>query len=388
VNNLYPARLAVKILFFLNGFAHANYYGRLPGLVDLYNIDLKTLSYVLLSASIGALIAMPFTGWLIMGKGSRKIGLFSIYFYCLLVPFIPMFSFSVLPLFVVFFLLGVSSGMLDVAMNAQAVMIEQKWGKPIMTSFHAFFSIGMMFGALSASLFSGVDLLTHFSIITIVNVIVVIVAGFYLLNDKPEEKDNGPAFRLPNAAMVGIGIIAFCSMLGEGAMADWSAIFIRDVTLPDDITLFAGFTLTKEAIPPLGLSAFGLAMTIGRLFGDSARVKFGDKKLMVICGMISIIGLAVSIVFVDPLTCIVGFFIVGIGLSSVVPIAYSVGSNAKGLPSGVGLAMVTTVGYSGFVLGPFFIGSLAGMVTLRYALILVLVLFLMMTVLAARYKQS
>ncbi len=356
-------------------------------MVDLYQIDVKTLSYVLLSTSIGALIAMPFTGWLIMHNGSRKIGVFSIYFYCLLVPFIPMFYFSVIPLFVVFFLLGISAGMLDVAMNAQAVMIEQKWGKPIMTSFHAFFSIGMMFGALSASLFSGFSLLIHFTIITIANVAIIIAASFYLLNDKPEKKDSGPAFRLPNAAMIGIGVIAFCSMLGEGAMADWSAIFIRDVTQPRDITLPGGFTLSKDAIAPLGLSAFGLAMTIGRIFGDGARLRFGDQKLMVICGLISCVGLSISVLFVDPVIAIIGFFIIGIGLSCVVPIAYSVGSNAPGLPPGVGLAMVTTVGYSGFVLGPFFIGSLAGVVTLRYALVLVLALFVLMTILAARYKD-
>jgi MFS family permease len=376
VEKIYPARLAIKILFFLNGFAHANYYGRLPRLIDLYGIDVEVLKYVLLSSSIGALIAMPFTGWLIMRNGSRRIGLFSVYFYCLLVPFIPMFTFSVIPLYVVFFLLGVSSGMLDVAMNAQAVMIEQKWGKPIMTSFHAFFSVGMMLGALSASLFSSVSLLMHFSIITVANVVIITVASFYILNDKPEKKDTGPAFRLPNAAMVGIGIIAFCSMLGEGAMADWSALYIERVTL------------SQEWIAALGLSAFGLAMTIGRVFGDGARSKFGDKKLMVTCGLISTVGLAISILFVDPIICIAGFFIVGIGLSCVVPIAYSVGSNAKGLPPGVGLAMVTTVGYSGFVLGPFFIGSLASVVTLRYALGLVFALFLLMTVLAARYKQS
>ncbi|HMJ71050.1 MAG TPA: MFS transporter [Cyclobacteriaceae bacterium] len=371
-----PARLAVKIIFFLNGFAHANYYSRLPRIQDQFQIDNGTLGVVLLSSSLGALLAMPFSGWLIIRNGSRKIGLFSVYMYCGLVPFIPA-SPNLTSLLTVFFLLGVSAGMLDVSMNAQAVMIEQKWGKPIMTSFHAFFSIGMMLGALAGSLFSEMDtsLLTHFVIITVVNLIVITIARLYLLYDKPEKKGEEPAFRLPNAAMVGIGVIAFCSMLGEGAMADWSTNYMEN------------FSKASKGLAPIGLSAFAAAMTIGRVFGDSARLKYGDKKLMVVCGLISSVGLLFSILFVDPVSVIIGFFIVGIGLSTIVPIAYSVAGNAKGLPSGVALAMVTTVGYSGFLFGPPIIGFLADFVTLRFALLLVLFLFLVMTVLGFRYKK-
>jgi MFS family permease len=376
VNSFLPARLAVKIIFFLNGFAHANYYSRLPRIQDQFQIDNGTLGVVLLSSSLGALLAMPFSGWMIIRNGSRKIGLFSVYMYCGLVPFIPA-SPNLMSLLTVFFLLGVSSGMLDVSMNAQAVMIEQKWGKPIMTSFHAFFSIGMMLGALSGSLFSEMDtsLLTHFLIITVVNLIVITIARFYLLHDKPETKGEGPAFRLPNAAMVGIGIIAFCSMLGEGAMADWSTNYMEN------------FSKASKGLAPIGLGAFAAAMTIGRVFGDRARLKYGDKKLMIVCGLISSVGLLFSILFIDPVTVIIGFFIVGIGLSAIVPIAYSVAGNAKGLPSGVALAMVTTVGYSGFLFGPPIIGFLADFVTLRFALLLVLFLFLVMTALGFRYKQ-
>jgi MFS family permease len=376
VNTFLPARLAVKIIFFLNGFAHANYYSRLPRIQDQFGIDNGTIGIVLLSSSIGAFLAMPFTGWLIMRNGSRKIGLLSVYMYCGLVPFIAL-SPNLVSLLVVFFLLGVSSGMLDVAMNTQAVMIEQKWGKPIMTSFHAFFSVGMMFGALSASLFSemGTSLLYHLTAITILNVIIITIARFYLLRDKPEKKGEGPAFRLPTAAMVGIGIIAFCSMLGEGAMADWSTNYMEN------------FAKASIGLAPIGLSAFAAAMTIGRVFGDSARLKYGDKKLMVGCGLISSVGLAIAILFVEPVAVITGFFIVGTGLSVIVPIAYSVAGGAKGLPSGVGIAMVTTVGYTGFFFGPPIIGFLADFVTLRFALLLVLFLFLVMTILGYRYKQ-
>jgi MFS family permease len=378
VSSLSQARLAVNILFFLNGFVHANYFTRLPRIQDQFVIDNGTIGVVLLAQSLGALIAMPFTGWMIIRNGSRRIGLFSAYIYCVLVPLIP-FVPSLAWLIILFFLIGIATGMLDVSMNAQAVMIEQRWGKPIMTSFHALFSVGMMLGAFSGSLFSKLDttLGAHLVIVGSVSLVTVFITRYYLIVDAPAGGSaEGPAFRLPNAAMVGIGVIAFCSMLGEGAMADWSTNYMENV---------AG---SSRSLAPLGLSAFAMAMTIGRIFGDSARQRFGDRKLMTICGLISFCGLILSIAITEPAVVITGFFIIGIGLSAIVPIAYSVAGSAKGLPAGVGLAMVTTVGYSGFLFGPPLIGFLADLFTLRMALLLVLALFAMMTFLGYRYKQD
>jgi MFS family permease len=371
------SRLAVKLLFFLNGFIHANYFSRLPRIQEHFKVDNGTLGLVLLSASVGALLAMPFTGWMIIRNGSRKVGLFSSYFYCILFLFIPHMP-GVITLMILFFIIGLSTGMMDVAINAQAVMVEQQIKKPIMTSFHALFSVGMMLGALCGSLYSEfhIELALHFLSIAVVSVIAVFIARYYLVHDKPLKKDKDtPAFRLPNAAMVSVGIIAFCSMLGEGAMADWSTNYMENIAM------------AAQSIAPLGLSAFALAMTIGRIFGDRARIRFGDRSLMIACGLIALSGLILSILFVHPFAVIAGFFIVGIGLSVIVPICYSIAGNTSNLPPGVGLAMVTTVGYSGFLFGPPIIGFLADSLTLRYALVLVGILFALMSVLSMRYKS-
>lgn len=373
-----PSRLAVKIIFFLNGFVHANYFSRLPRIQDQFGIDNGIVGLVLLSSSVGALLAMPFTGWLIIRNGSRRIAIFSTFFYCSLIPFVPLMP-ALWALIILFFLLGVSSGMLDVAMNSQAVMVEKQLGKPIMTSFHALFSIGMMLGAIGGSLFTklGVGLFVHFTIVTVVSLITVYIARYYLIHDKPQLKiDDGPAFRLPNAAMVSIGVIAFCSMLGEGAMADWSTNYMENIAGAD------------PALAPIGLSAFALAMTIGRTLGDGARIRFGDRPLMIACGLTSAIGLSIALIFIQPFAVIAGLFIVGIGLSAIVPIAYSIAGHTKDLPPGVGLAMVTTVGYSGFLFGPPIIGFLADWQTLRLAMLLVLLLFLIMTGLSYFYKAK
>lgn len=378
MSSLHHARLAVKILFFLNGFVHANYFSRLPRIQDQFAIDNGTVGLVLLSSSFGALLAMPFTGWMIIRNGSRRIALYSSFLYCGFIPFIP-FAPNLPALILLFFLIGIATGMMDVSINAQAVMIEQRWAKPIMTSFHAFFSVGMMLGALNGSLFSklGTPLATHFVIVGIISLLTVFITRYYLIVDAPANRDpEGPAFRLPNAAMVGIGVIAFCCMLGEGAMADWSTNYMENIAH------------ASRSAAPLALSAFALAMTIGRIFGDAARLRFGDRKLMILCSLTAFCGLTLSIAITTPVAVICGLFIVGIGLSAIVPIAYSVAGSAKELPPGVGLAMVTTVGYAGFLFGPPMIGFLADYFTLRMALLLVLALFLVMTFLGYKYKGS
>jgi MFS family permease len=373
-----PSRLAVKIIFFLNGFVHANYFSRLPRIQDQFAIDNGVVGLVLLSSSIGAILAMPFTGWLIIRNGSRKVTIFAAYFYCSLIPFIPWMP-ALWALVILFFLLGVSAGMLDVAMNSQAVMVEKQLQKPIMTSFHALFSIGMAIGAFAGAFFTTLTtgLFIHFLSVSVLSLITVFVARYYLIHDKPQVKTTEePAFRLPNAAMVSIGVIAFCCMLGEGAMADWSTNYMENVSH------------ASKALAPIGLSAFALAMTIGRILGDGARVKFGDRKLMIACGIIAFVGISIAVLFTHPFTVILGLFVVGIGLSAIVPIAYSIAGHTKDLPPGVGLAMVTTVGYSGFLFGPPIIGLIAQWQNLRMALGLVAVLFLVMTFLSFRRNTS
>lgn len=374
-----PSRIAVKLIFFINGFIHANLAARFPRVQELFDINDGKLGFVLLASSVGALLAMPFTGWLIIRNGSRRITIFSIFLYCIFVPLVPvMVSLGIPGLVVLFFIMGLTAGMLDVSMNSQAVMVEKIHEKPIMTSFHALFSIGMFAGAFCGALFVKLEttLFVHLASVVALSLMGAAWARYHLIHDKPQEKEvDGPAFRLPNAAMVSIGVIAFCCMLGEGAMADWSTNYMENIAL------------APPALAPLGLSAFALAMTIGRFFGDGARLKFGDRKLMIICGVISTLGISLTLLFSNPYSVIIGLFIVGIGLSTIVPIAYSVAGNSKNLPPGVGLAMVTTVGYSGFLFGPPLIGLLANWQSLRIALMLVAFLFVILTYLSARYKS-
>jgi MFS family permease len=272
--------------------------------------------------------------------------------------------------------MGISTGMLDAAMNAQAIMVEKEYKRSLMTSFHAFFSIGMMLGAGTAALFTNfhIDLLAHFWIILFVALILITWMSRYLILDLPDpnKPDEGPLFRLPTKSLVGVGIIAFCCMIGEGALSDWSVNYMENIAK------------SSKTLAPIGLSAFATAMTLGRIFGDRVRMALGDRKMIVLGGFLSIIGLSAALVFPVPAITIAGFFVVGFGLSTIVPITYSIAGNSTDIPSGVGIAMVTTVGYAGFLVGPPVIGFLSEWQTLRFALVIVSVLFVLMTWLGLR----
>lgn len=371
-------RIAVKTAFFINGFIFANWVSRLPRIQELYNADDGTIGFVLLASSIGAVGAMPFTGWVIIKNGSRRITLISAILYCVFVPIIPL-AHDLSLLVVLYFFIGIVTGMLDVAMNAQAILVERNYKKPIMTSFHALFSIGMMIGAASASLFTDLhfDLVSHLFIISGAALLGAAWMSRHLIYDKPDATHHdGPLFRLPNKSMITLGIITFCCMIGEGSMSDWSVNYMENI---------ANASIT---LAPLGLSAFATSMTLGRIFGDSMRSRFGDRTLIIGGGLTALAGLSAGLIFPTPYVTIVGFFLVGIGLSTIVPIAYSNAGNEKDLPPGVGLAMVTTVGYSGFLIGPPLIGLIADWQDLRFSLGIIALLLVLMTILGFRYKTS
>jgi MFS family permease len=379
VSQLSLHRVAVNLAFFINGFIYASWTSRLPRIMDLYHVGLKEIGVLLFVLSVGAVGAMPFTGWAIIKNGSRRITILVAVLYCVIVPLIPFMQEWNL-LMVLYLGMGVVTGMLDVAMNAQAVMVEQQYQKPIMTSFHAFFSVGMALGAGCGAAFAhfNVDIQLHFAVITALALVATVWLSGNLIHDKPDDSTNheGPLFRSPNKAMAGVGLIAFCCMTGEGSMADWSVEYMEKI---------AG---SSKGLAPIAMVAFAAAMLIGRLFGDAVRLAIGDRKLIILGGTVATMGLGIGLAIPLPGVMIAGSFLVGLGLSTIVPIAYSIAGNARDLPPGVGLAMVTTVGYSGFLMGPPVIGFIAEWQNLRIALIVVAFLLIVMTLLGALRKEQ
>jgi MFS family permease len=200
--------------------------------------------------------------------------------------------------------------------------------------------------------------------------LVCIWATMHLIPDAPTktttQSTGKSSFRLPTKAVLPLGIIALCTMMGEGAMADWSAIYMHKVVGKN------------EFYSALAFGSFGTAMTIGRVFGDFFTAKLGKFSTMLFSSLFAIVGLTLAIGFVSLETTLIGFFLVGLGLANVVPIIYSTAGNTQGVEPSVGIAMATSIGYAGFFVGPPAIGFLADAFGLRIGLVFSLMLFVVM----------
>ncbi|NRB48640.1 MAG: MFS transporter [Saprospiraceae bacterium] len=370
-------RLAVNIFFFVNGFLYANWVSRIPRVQEIYALDNSTLGIMLLCISIGALVAMPLAGFLIARYGSHRITAICALLFISSIPLIPLAT-NLIMLGVIFFFMGSFTGMKDVAMNAQAVLVEKEYKRPIMSSFHAIFSAGMMIGAGTGALYTRfeIDLFPHLFSCVLLCVLPVLWGIRNLIPDEVVETEAGEGgLRMPSKALLGIGLIAFCCMLGEGAMADWTTNYLEKIVK------------ASPSLAPIGLAAFSMAMMLGRFVGDRLRANWGDGKLLINSSLIALFGIGLSVGVLSPFAAITGFFLVGLGLATIVPIAFSVAGNMPGVKPGVGISMVTTIGYSGFLFGPPIIGFVADWQDLRIAMGLIAFLFIIMTLLSFNLRK-
>ncbi len=199
---------------------------------------------------------------------------------------------------------GAANGALDVSMNSQAVAVEKGYGRPIMSSFHAAFSFGGLAGALIGGFVAaaGIGPLPHLAAVAFLCATVAVVAYGSLLPASADAADEGaPAFARPTRALLGLGVISFCVLLGEGAMSDWSAVYL-------DGTLGTG-----PGFAAAGYAAFSLAMAFGRLFGDGLAERLGHVRLVRACGALAAVGLGVALFVGQPVFALVGFACAGRG---------------------------------------------------------------------------
>jgi MFS family permease len=325
---------------------------------------------MLFMTAIGALVAMPLTGWLTTRFNSGKLTIISGLLFCCVIPFIPVSS-NIWIGRISFLVTGFFSGAMDITMNGQAVFVERAYKKTIMSSFHAAYSIGMALGAGSGALFANyhTSLRPQLLLVSVAGFIALVIIAPVILRDQPitAKQQTGKSHRQKIPFLIWlIAIVGFCGMTGEGSMVDWSAIYMHTVV---------GKT---KAFSALAVGSFAAAMTIGRLFGDRLIDALGKKTILFCSCFAAIAGLAIVLLFVNAPTVLIGLFLIGAGLSNVVPLTYSTAGNIKGIEPAAGIAIASTIGYSGFFVGPPAIGYLADSFGLRIGLCFTMVLFLVM----------
>jgi MFS family permease len=371
-------RLAVIGVFFVNGVVIGTWVVRIPAIKERLGLSEGLLGVALLGAAVGALVAMPLVGALVSRFGSRRVvGAAALLLsLSLLAPALAPTLLFLVPALV---MVGAANGGLDVAMNAQAVAVERGYSRPIMSSFHAAWSFGGLAGAALGGLAASLEVgpLPHFSAVAALSAIAFAVAYGALLPSRADASEEGaPAFARPTRALFGLGIISFCVLLGEGAMGDWSAVYL-------DETLSTG-----PGFAAAGYAAFSLSMALGRLFGDRLTERLGPATLVRSCGVLASVGLGISLAAAQPLVALVGFACAGAGFSIVFPTALSAAGRTKDTATGPALAAVSTAAYTGFLVGPPFIGFLAELTGLGTALYLVVILSVAVVFFAGAVKTK
>jgi MFS family permease len=352
------ARIAVAYIFFANGAVGGNWVTRIPALMDKLGLSVTALAFAFFAAPLAAILAMPLAGRLVTRFGSRQTTEVSFFLWCLSITPIA-FAPNLIVLGVVIFVIGAVSAVMDVAMNAHGLVLERRYRRPILSSFHAWYSIGGLAGAGTGALaaWASLDLRVHIPLVVAVAVTGgLLLSRFLLRGGDGVVHEQRRFFVKPPRQLVALGIVAFISLLAEGATGDWSAVYINKPLH------------SSQAIAALGYLAFSLAMVAGRLSGDRLTMRFGPVALTRVGGLVAAASLTTALLVGHPVAAIIGFAGMGVGLAAVVPTVFRAAGSRSDVAPGIGLASVSLIGYFGFLVGPPLIGSTAKFVGLPSAL--------------------
>jgi MFS family permease len=359
---------AVIARFLVHGLIVSTWVSRIPAIKESLHLNNGVLGLALLGAAVGSLAAIPVCGYMVNRFGSSRVTTWSAVGFCISLVF-PALAVNGATLFLALFVFGAMAGANDVSMNAQGVAVEHLFRTPTMSRFHAMFSIGGMAGAAAGGAVAArhIPALLHLSLGAVV-LLVITAATTPLMLDlhDPEavEKSHGLPLRSIPPVLLVICAIGFCILVAEGAMADWTAVYLRQILNAGPGTAAAGYAV------------FSGGMAIFRLLGDAITVRLGPGRTVRAGASLASIGLAFALLMESPYWALPGFGAAGAGLSVIIPLVFASGGRIPGVSRGAGIATVTGLGYLGFLFGPPAIGFLSQLSSLRYALWLIVALTL------------
>lgn len=369
-------RIAVSALFFTQGLCFASWASRIPTFQQKFHLNEAEVGGLLLALPVGLMVALPFSGWFTAKFGSRVVVLAATVVYALTLVAIGL-SPSVYALLAGLFVFGFSGNMVNIAVNTQAVQVEALYNKPIMASFHGLWSLAGFTGASIGTMMIGFGLIPfwHYVIITSTALLIAAISSGFVIKDEGTIAVDQPIFAKPDKALMLLGVIAFSGLMCEGAMVDWGGIYFKEIVHAEKAWIGAGYT------------AYMCTMAGGRFVADWLTARFGMKKMLQLSGSTIAAGLLLSVIFPHLYTAIAGFFIVGFGVSSIIPLVYGQAGKSITMSAGVALSAVSTVGFLGFLLGPPIIGFAAAATNLRVSYTIIAVMGLTVTLLSSKLKQ-
>lgn len=369
------SRIVTAFYFFINGTIFAGWLPHIPYVQEKLNIGDGALGLILLNASLGAIIALPLAGWLAARFNGRIVSIVGSLIFCGISPFLVSAP-DVMTLSVCLIIFGASCGAMDIGMNTLAVAVEKQYKRPIMSSFHALFSIGGFSGAALAGAFLFMKFAPQVHMITMAVLIglFLLISIPFIYGVKEEKSRTGTKFSFPRGPVIFMGLIALFCMLSEGAIADWSSVYMKKNIK------------TSPELAAMAYSAYSIIMALGRFIGDRLVKRFNNVSIVRGSAFIAGAGMLTALLFQTPLTAIAGFGLVGLGLSNIVPIVFSSSGNIPGMSSAGALSAIATCGYFGFLTGPPVIGFIAEASSLRIALGIIVVLNILIIFFAGSIK--
>lgn len=368
---------AVAAAFALNGALFGIWASRVPAVAEKHGLSPGALGLVLLTMAAGAILSFP-----LAGRGSDRLGAYRVSWiaaigYVVALALLAVAS-NVALLAAALFLFGATHGAMDVAMNAWAGEVERATGRPIMASFHAMWSLGAGVGAGSGYLAVsfGAGIAPHFFAAGLVVALLTLPLMRIGWVSDTAAQHGGPVFAFPRGALLLVGLVALGSSIGEGGMADWSAIFLVRVAGVD------------EASAALGYAVYSAAMVAMRFAGSGLVARFGPVAMARVAGVSASLGALLAVISGDFIPSLAGFVLMGLGYALVVPLAFSRAANDPVLRPGAAIASVSTLGYGGILIGPPLLGFVAQSFSLRAAFLLLAALALMVSALAGALRTK
>lgn len=350
-------------MFFFLGFILSSWAPLVPFAKARTGLDDAGLGLLLLAFGLGSLISMPLAGAVTTRIGCRAAILISGLCASAIFPLLAWVADPVL-LGASLFLFGAAIGLAEVGVNVQGIIVAKASPKPLLSGFHGLFSVGGVAGAGGVSFLDhrGLDPLPIAFVVIALVALQFAVATRHLLPYGNEGGGRTPLFVLPRGPVLFVGALCFIMFLVEGAMLDWSALFLESVR---------GF-----AAGGTGYTAFALAMTLGRLTGDRVVAALGGRRILVYGGLLVILGFVVTVAVPHAVASLAGFALIGLGAANVVPVFYMAIGRQQVMPPGHAIAAVTAVGYAGIMVGPSIIGFVADATSLSAAFLMIAVLML------------
>jgi len=353
-----------RTIFLINGLGMSAWAPLVPFARDRLQLSGASLGALLLCLGVGSLAAMPVTGTLVAKFGCRRVMCFSTLLVLIMMPLLATAD-SHLVMAAALMLFGAGLGMLDVAMNYQAVQVEQAADKPMMSGFHGFFSLGGILGAGTVSLLLSQSFtpLTATLVVMAVMLLLLLWRLPVLMNERLHQPDQ-PWLVIPRGWVAFLGLLCFILFLAEGAVLDWGALLL--LQNPEMTPASAG----------LGYAVFSVAMTLGRFSGDKIIQRFGRYPVMLTGALTAAAGMSLAVWLPWPEIALLAFLLVGFGLSNTVPMLFNAAGNQQDMPANLAISAMTTLGYAGILSGPALIGFISQWISLSGAFLVIALLLL------------